>query len=119
MLGMHFGRSIHLPGALVAGVNYRISVPVDCRLVRVSAVGSNANDATLKIGVGDDDDSILQAAAVGESGAPVVFDESNWASTNPTGRLRQGDVLRVTLDHDGDGGDAAQDVTIDLDFVEG
>ena len=119
MLGMHFGRCIHVPGALIAGVGVVISVPVDCRLVRVSAVGSNANDATLKIGVGDDDDSILQAAEIGDSGAPVVFDESNWASTNPTGRLRQGDVLRVTLDHDGDGGDAAQDVTIDLDFVEG
>jgi hypothetical protein len=116
---MHFGRSIHVAGTLVMGVDYRISVPVDCRLVRVSAVGSNANDGQLSVGTGPDTDSILELSDIGDSGIPAVYEASDWASTNPTGRLEQGDVLVVTLDHDGDGGSGAQNVTIDLEFVEG
>lgn len=119
MIGKHFGRTIHVPGTLAADVAVTISMPVDCRLRRVSAVGSNANDAELQIGVGDDADNIMAAAAIGDSHVPVIFDTGDWASTNATGRLAQGDLLKLALDFDGDGGTAAQDVTIDLDFVEG
>lgn len=117
MIGKHFGRTIHVPGALSANLAITIAVPVDCRLRRVSAVGSNANDATLQIGVGDDADNILAAAAIGDSHAPVVFD--SWAASNETGRLLQGEALKLVVDFDGAAGTAAADLTLDLDFIEG
>lgn len=119
MIGRHFGRTIHVPGALTADLAITISVPVDCRLNRVSAVASNDSDATLEIGVDADADEIMAAATIGDSGTPVVFDKDNWASTNETGRLEQGDLLQLAVDFDGSAGTAAQDLTIDLDFLEG
>lgn len=119
MIGKHFGRTIHVPGTLAANLAITISIPVDCRLRRVSAVGSNANDATLGIGVGDDADNIMAATAVGDSHVPVVFDTDDWLSTNPTGSLKQGDLLKLVVDYDGDDGNAAADLTLDLDFIEG
>ena len=119
MIGKHFGRVIHVPGAAAANLDIVISVPVDCRLVRVSAVGSNANDATLSIGVDGDADNIMAAAAIGDSGTPVIFDTDDWASTNETGNLDQGELLELAVDFDGAGGTAVSDLTIDLDFIEG
>jgi hypothetical protein len=119
MLGKHFGRTIHVPGALTADLDIRLSVPVDCRLKRVSAVASNDSDATLAIGISTDTDSILTAATIGDSQTPVTKDVSDWATTNPTGDLDQGDILVLTVDYDGASGTAAQDLTIDLDFIEG
>jgi hypothetical protein len=104
---------------MTANLNIRLSVPVDCRLMRVSAVTSNDADTTLKIGISTDDDSILAAVAIGDSGTPAVKTPSNWASTNPTGRLTQGQILVLTVDYDGAGGTAGDDLTIDLDFIEG
>jgi hypothetical protein len=119
MIGKHFGRTIHVPGTLSANLAITISVPVDCRLKRVSAVGSNANDATLEIGVGSDADNIMAAAAIGDSHVPVVFDTDDWAATNASGRLNQGDLLKLVVDFDGSAGTAAQNLTLDLDFIEG
>ena len=112
-------RTIHIPGTLAANIVATLTMPQDCRLVQVSAVASNDSAATLMLGISTDTDSILAAAAIGDSGTPVVFDSDIWAATNPTGRLYAGDVLVVTLDFDGASGTAAQNVTIDLDFLEG
>lgn len=119
MLGQHFGRLIHVPGTLAANLDIRFSVPVDCRLVRVSHCAGNDSDATFTLGVSGDTDSILTSTNLGDSGTPTVEDVDDWAATNPTGRLSQGDVLVITLDFDGVAGAAAQDVTMDLDFLEG
>lgn len=119
MLGRHFGRTIHVPGALSADLAITINMPVDCRLARVSAVGSNANDATLAIGVDSDADEIMAATAIGDSHVPVIFDVDDWLSTNATGRLVQGDLLKLVVDFDGAAGTAVQDLTLDLDFIEG
>lgn len=119
MIGRHFGRTIHVPGALSANLAITISVPVDCRLKRVSAVGSNAHDATLEIGVGDDADNIMAADDIGDSDTPAVFGVDDWASANENGVLSQGDLLKLVVDYDGSAGTAIQDLTIDLDFLEG
>jgi hypothetical protein len=119
MIGHHLARLIHVPGTLAANVTVTLSMPQDCRLVRVSAVASNNSDATLMIGVSADTDSIMAATAIGDSGVPAVFDPDDWAATNPTGRLYEADILVLTLDFDGAAGTAAQNVTIDLDFLEG
>ena len=119
MIGKHFGRVIHVAGTLAANIVATISVPVDCRLVRVSACASNDSDATLIIGESADTDSILASTTIGDSGTPEVFDVDDWASTNELGQLSQGDILVVTVDFDGSGGTAAADLTVDLDFIEG
>ncbi|MDX1664841.1 MAG: hypothetical protein R3272_13700 [Candidatus Promineifilaceae bacterium] len=119
MIGKHFGRTIHVPGALTANLDIRISVPVDCRLHRVSAVASNASSATVDVGLSDDTDEILAARDAGDSGTPAVYGLADFASTNPTGRLLQGEILVVTVDFDGAAGTAAQNLTVDLDFIAG
>lgn len=119
MLGQHFGRLIHVPGAMSADLDIRLSVPVDCRLVRVSAVTSNDADTRISIGDSDDADSILASTTIGDSQTPVVKAVDDWASANPTGVLSQGDVLVVGVDYDGAAGTAGEDLTIDLDFIEG
>lgn len=119
MIGRHFGRLIHVPGALTANLDIRINVPVDCRINRISAVASNDSDATLAVGDSGDEDEILTATAIGDSQTPVVFDEDDWASTNETAELSKGDILVLTIDYDGATGTAAQDLTIDIDFLEG
>lgn len=119
MIGRHFGRTIHVAGTLSADLDIRLSVPVDCRVHRVSVVASNASDATIDVGTSDDDDEILSAQDAGDSGTPAVYDADDFATANDTGELKQGDVLVITVDHDGAAGTAAQDLTIDIDFLEG
>lgn len=119
MIGRHFGRTIHVPGAMSANLDIRINMPVDCRLARVSAVTSNDSDATLTIGDSDDDDAILDTTTIGDSQTPQVFDVDNWNTPNPTGELSKGDVLVITVDYDGSAGTAGEDLTLDLDFLEG
>ena len=119
MIGHHLTRLIHIPGTLAANITVTLSMPQDCRLVRVSAVASNNSDATLMIGVSTDTDSIMAATAIGDSAVPVIFDRDDWAATNANAVLSAGDILVLTLDFDGAAGTAAQNVTIDLDFLEG
>ncbi len=119
MIGKHFGRTIHVPGTLAANIGVVINFPVDARLARVSAVASNDSAATMTIGVGTDGDNILASTTIGDSGTPAVFDASDWAATNPLGRIKKGELLTVTVDYDGAAGTAAQNLTVDLDFIEG
>ncbi|NLF16740.1 MAG: hypothetical protein GX595_05725 [Lentisphaerae bacterium] len=119
MLGHHLARTIHVPGALAADVVPALTIPQNCRLVHVSAVALNDSDATLMLGTPANPAGILAPAPIGRGGVPAVFTARDWAPANPTGRLRAGDVLLITLDFDGDSGAAARDVTVDLDFLEG
>jgi hypothetical protein len=119
MQGVRFQNVIHVPGALAANLNIRWTVPFDCALEHISAVASNDSDATLSLGISSDSDSILTATTIGDSGAPATFDRDNWASTNPGGRLLAGETLVITVDYDGVGGTAAQNLTLSLTFSEG
>lgn len=119
MQGHRFQQTVHVPGTLTADLDIRMTVAFDCRLKHVSAVASNDSDATLAVGVSTDTDRILAAAAIGDSQVPVEKTVSDWASTNATGALSKGDILVLTLDHDGASGTAAADVTVVLTFLEG
>ncbi len=108
----------HIPGTLTANVSIPFKLYSDVSLVHVSAVGSNANDATLKIGNSSDDDAYLLAAGIGDSGAPVEFDRDNFVGgVDP--HIKKGTTMLLTLDYDGAGGAAAQNVTLVLTFTEG
>jgi hypothetical protein len=120
MQGTQIAFAFHVPGTLSANLSIKFKVYRDLILQHVSAVASNDSDATLAIAAGSAGTTALLAAAViGDSGTPVEKTVSNWATTNPTGRLADGDIVALTLDYDGAGGTAANDVTIVLTCTEG
>ncbi len=118
-----FSHAFHIPGTLAADIAIRFTVPSDCTLVHVSAVAGNDSDATLAIGSSADTDGYLTATAIGDSNTPVEketlsdFDGALADSQYP--HITDGTIVVLTLDHDGDSGTAAQNVTIVLTFVEG
>jgi len=120
-----FQQSYHIPGTLAANANIRFSAPFDMQLVHVSAVGSNANDATLTVGDSSDPDEYLTAFTIGDSNTPVVKDGDDFVDADGATHARYyphvaaGTVVVLTLDFDGDGGTAAADVTLVLTWTEG
>ena len=118
-----FSHAFHIPGTLSANINIRFTVPSPCTLVHVSAVASNNSDATLAIGTSADTDGYVTAGVIGDSNTPVEkedlsdFDGELADSQYP--HIADGTIVVLTLDYDGEGGTAAQNVTIVLTFVEG
>jgi hypothetical protein len=120
-----FVQTIHVPGSLAANLDIRWTVPSDCTLVHVSAVASNDSDATMAIGTSANDDGFLEACVIGDSSTPVekaVADFDGDLLSDPGSeppRLSDGDVFVILIDFDGDGGTAADDLTLVLTFQEG
>ena len=118
-----FQTAFHIPGTLAANLNIRWTAPFNCQLIHVGAVGSNANDAELTVGTSADTDGYIEAFAIGDSNTPVEkealtdFDGALASSQYP--HIADGTILVLVLDYDGDGGTAADDVTIVLTFTEG
>lgn len=116
-----FALTWHIPGTLAANIDIRYTAPSNCTLIHVSAVASNDSDATLNIGTSGSLSEFLAASTIGDSATPVEFEWADFATyTNKAyPRIEDGDVVVFTLDYDGDGGTAAQDVTIVATFLEG
>ncbi|MEW5870728.1 MAG: hypothetical protein AB1894_15755 [Chloroflexota bacterium] len=119
-----FTLTYHLHGTLAADATIRWIAPFDCTLIHVAAVASNDSDATLKVGSSVDDDGYLTAAVIGDSGTPVEKGRSDFigALCSESGQyphIADGTIVLLTLDHDGAGGTAAQNVSIQLTFTEG
>ncbi len=121
---------VHLNGTL--GANAQGVVPTwkkqGATLLEVSAVASNASDATLKIGIGGaspDDDGIMTAQAIGDSGTPVWFTVADFDGALADGlhktcpRLGPANCFTWALDFDGAGGTAAANVTITFTLLVG
>jgi hypothetical protein len=117
MIG-RFQKTICLNGTLAANVVEVCTVPADCSLVHVSAVGSNASDATIKVGTTSDDDAYLTAQSIGDSSVPAEFDRDDFVGTQYP-HISDGTVVKVTVDYDGDGGTAVADLSVVLTFTEG
>jgi hypothetical protein len=113
-----FQQAYHITGTLSADAAIRFTAPFDCQLVHVSAVASNDSDATLKIGTSSDDDTYLTACTIGDSGTPAEQDRDDFVGTQYP-HVTDGTIVVLTLDHDGDSGTAAADVTLVLTFTEG
>ena len=120
-----FTMAFHVPGSLSANLNIRTTINSDCELRHVSAVGSNANDATIDIGTSADTDGFLDGGANGDSNTPAEFElaDFNGALITTQGkdypRLSDGDILVIVVDYDGASGTAADDFTLVLTFAEG
>lgn len=113
-----FSLGFHIPGTLAADIAIVFTAPSDCQLVHTSAVASNDSDATLKIGTTSSDAAYLEAGVIGDSAAPVEKERSGFVGAQFP-RISDGDIVKLTLDHDGAAGTAAADVTIVLTFLEG
>jgi len=120
-----FTHAFHVAGTLSAGINFAFAAPSDCILTHISAVASNATDATFTVGTSSDTDGILTDGTVGQSYVPDEFELADFDGALLTDagkeypRIEDGDVVRVVIDHDGDAGTAAQNLTIVLTFCEG
>ena len=120
-----FQQAYHIPGTLAANVTIYFTAPFDCTLLHVSAVASNDSDATLIIGDSSDTDEYLQSTTIGDSGTPSEFDGDDFVDTSGNTHARyyprivDGTVVVITVDYDGDGGTAAQDLTVVLTLAVG
>ena len=120
-----FTHCFHVPGALTADLNIRFTVPSDCQLVHVSAVGSNANDATFTIGDSTDTDEFLTSSVFGDSNTPAEYDGDDFVDTsgNTHGRyyprIADGTIVVIPVTYGDVLGTAINDPTLVLTFVEG
>lgn len=125
MQGNHFDLTYHLHGTLAANATIRWQAPANCHIEHAQAVASNDSDATIKIGTSADDDGFLTATTIGDSGTPAEYELADFdgALLTEPGKdypqLSDGDVLLITLDFDGAGGTAAQNVSIAIRLSEG
>jgi len=123
MDGLRILVPVHLHGLLAANAQGAFQLPCGATLVEVSAVGSNANDATLQVGASADADGILTAAAIGDSSVPVVFAPADFdgALCDQVAGYHavKGTIFAWVLDFDGAGGTAGQDVDLLFTFLEG
>lgn len=119
-----FTLNIHVPGNAAANWRFNWTVPFDCQLIHASAVGSNANDATLDIGTSADTDGYLAAGAFGDSNTPAEFGRTSFDGALITGgdqfpHLVDGTILVVIVDYDGASGTAVADGTVVLTLTKG
>jgi hypothetical protein len=113
-----FTVSFHVPGTLAANIAPVFTVPFDCQLIHVSAVGSNSNSGLLIIGIVGSTAAYLASASIGDSSAPVEFDRNDFVG-GEFPHLADGTVVVATLDYDGAGGTATADYTLVLTFTKG
>lgn len=118
MLGNMFTHTVHVPGTLAANISVVFTVPVDCTILHVSAVGSNANNGLLTMGNTTTADAYLASASIGDSNVPAEFNRANFVGAEYP-RLTKGTVLAAALDFDGAGGTATQNFTLAITFLEG
>ena len=118
MLGK-FVMTIVIPGTLAAPVDFKTTIPSPCTIQHLSMVQSNSGNGRIKVGNSDDDNAYLEYTEAGQSGTPVELTAlSDWiGSVRP--HLSKDEIFTVYVDHDGDGGTAADDLTIVITFTEG
>jgi hypothetical protein len=118
MLGNLFTQTIHVPGTLAANIAVKYILPVDVKLIHVSACGSNTNNGILDIGPSTDTDGYLDGVDIGDGDVPTEFSRSNFVGTQFP-HITKGTIICVSLDYDGAGGTATANFTAILTFLEG
>jgi len=113
-----FQQSYHVPGTLAANVSIVFTAPMDCQLVHVSAVGSNANNGLLTLGTTASTAAYLASSSIGDSDVPAEFAKADFVGAEFP-HIVDGTVVKATLDYDGAGGTATADFTLVLTFTEG
>lgn len=107
-----------LEGTLAADYTWDFEAAIDLTIHKVFASASNDSSATLKVGTSSTAEAYITEYAIGDSRTPVRkeaitdFDGSVALSQFP--HVSDGTRVLLTLDHDGDGGTAAQNVLVQL-----
>lgn len=119
---MHLTYTFHVQGSPVSNeCEWIFQLPTKATLVHISAVGSNAHDSTLDIGLqGGDTDGILQAFDIGTSDTPSIADKGDFNGalvTDDFYQFKKTDKIRAYVD--GSGSTAIDDPTVVLTFLEG
>jgi hypothetical protein len=112
-----YQQSYHIPGLLTADLVVQARMPAAASLVHVSAAALEAGDAVLRIGSPHDREAHMPGVHLGGGSQPVELRRGHFTGRQHP-RLESGETLVVRLEHDGGGGEPAQDVTIVLTFVE-
>jgi hypothetical protein len=108
----------YVGGTLAANQSLIFTVPFDCQLIHVSAVGSNANSGTLQLGTTTTAEAYMVAASIGDSNAPVEFDRDNFVGSQFP-HILKGTVFAAALDFDGAAGTATQNYSLVMTFTHG
>ena len=104
-----------IDNALDANKLFYWTLPWGATLWHVSAVASNDSDATLMIGDSGDTDQAIAATVIGDSAVPAEMKFADFTSPH----FVEGDVFTATVDFDGDGGTAAQNLQVVFTFLVG
>lgn len=129
MTGLFTYITVHLAGTLAANQQGAFVVPHQgATLLSVSATGSNANNAKLRVGIGGasaDDDAFMTDKDIGDSSAFLTYGPKEFDGVKAdvlkisAPHLNKGDVVTWLLDFDGAAGTAAQNVDIQFTLLEG
>jgi hypothetical protein len=119
MQGTRVTYSYHTAGTLAANHEFIFTVPFDCQLVHVSAVGSNTNNGILDVGTSADTDLYVSNLDVGDAKVPAVCDEPGDFEGDNYPHIAAGTVIEAALDYDGSAGTAVADFSLVLTFTEG
>lgn len=128
MQGEKIVSSVHVAGTLAANQQGLFVFPFAVTIIALTAVASNATNATITLGSVADTDGYLTSQAIGVSNVPAIFDKDDWnGALLPTAHVADVDNIHVAantpiawvLDFDGSAGTAAQHVDISLVVVEG
>ena len=119
-----FTMTFNAIGTMAADCNWRWKAPIDCTLIHVSSVVSNAAPAGINIGTSDDTDEFLVKANVGASNAPAEYDFNDFVTyaNKAYPRIEKGDTMVVEIDYDfngGGGASASANLTVVLTFIAG
>ncbi len=119
MQGDHITVTFHTAGALAADHSYIFKLPFDVQLVGVSAAATNASSAIIDVGYTGSLEAYVSNMDAGDSSVAAVLDEPGDFSASYFPHIDANTNIIVTVDYDGAGGTAAQNLTIVLTFTEG
>lgn len=104
-------------GALSADYIWYVKLPFSVTLQSVSAVGSNATNATIAVGNDSSAAAYMAAKAVGQSGSPARYTRADFVGGSA--HVPKDTVLKVTVDFDGASGTAVQNLNVVITALVG
>ncbi len=119
MQGTRITVSFHTAGALAANHSYIFKLPFDAQLIGISVAASNASSAIIDVGYTGALEAYVKDMDAGDSSVAAILDEpGDFVGDNFPHIVALTNII-VTVDYDGAGGTAAQDLTTVLTFTEG
>ncbi len=119
MQGTHVTVPFHTAGALAANHSYIFKLPFDAQLIGVSAAASNASDAIIDVGYTGALEAYVANMDAGDSSVAAILDEPGDFEGDNFPHIAALTNIIITVDYDGAGGTAAQNLTVLLTFTEG